>query len=529
MQMNHPVRLVIIILTIANGLSTSESDAADTVPTPSFVRTQDLSKLLMSSVFNPEEFNRMWSEYYARQKSENRINTDAWVPKLDRILASAVMSNNSLALETVLDLSITGVDSVFDPNRALFMVSMAKNVDDEAAAKMARLLMEYGASPMMTGLTADPEMAQMTPVEIVIRQRKPKVLEAFLQDPSPVSYESLEQLSEYGPRIRRGIEIFRTLVVRQISRIRQEDELHGREEADSKKADSMRATLFDQNFYLFAQRYLEMLSIFLVYLVVIALMIVFLYHTRIKQVPHPETLMRPRDEGSLLSYLHILFSISLTSAPGGTMMEMFAHGTALAGSLIWSHIWTDREDIVLSLVLATVLQSLVTGVCYMSFAPTGSRDIELAELQERPVFKLMFYPRSADLHRAVSVAGNYLVSCAMTMLLLYGILRPVKRMYFCPTTSVSDTYGFPYSLTRAVAFTWDVIIFFVMSFRVYRLIDTLVVYKLVQRIWHSSEEASELENESEQTLLNTLEGKDSSLVNSVINNIHYSQSRPHIL
>ena len=445
------------------------------------VKTKDLTHFLLSSTFDPVEFNRLWSEYHKRQESKPSSQVQELQRKRDLILEAAVASNNPLALETVLGLSIAGVGPVFDPNRAFFLVASTHEVGDDAVSKIARVLIEYGGSPMKTGVTEDAEFVDMTPVEIAILKRKPKVLQAFLADPSPVSYESLEQLSNYGPQIRRGVELFRTAIVRMMHPLREESRLHKvnlGQSAGDESLDKMHQVLVEENFFVFASRYIDMLLMFLVYLVVIALVIIFIYHLRIKQVPHPETLMKPREEASFSSFIYVSASIVFTASPGSTLLEMLAYGIGLGGSVAWSLIWTRREDVALALFLAVFVQTVITETFYLSFAPKLSSETELADLQARPVHKLMFYPRGSDWNRAVLVTGNYLVSCALSMLILYSTLKPIERMYSCPTISISDTYGFPYSLTRTVAFTWDIIIFFMMSIRVYRVIDTFAVFNM---------------------------------------------------
>lgn len=481
--------LIYVLVACSLGLQGNSAEGFEDSLGSVHVKMNDLTSFLLSPSFDPQKFNQMWLEYHGKHVKLKFSQPHEWKHKLDRIMEAAVASNNPLCLETVLGLSINELDSVFDPNTALFRVLTSRNLDEMSGSQMARILVEFGASPLMTGLTNDPEMARLTSVELSILLRKPKVLEAFLGDPSPISYKSLEQLANDSPRVKRGIEVFRTAIVRTMRLITLEERLNtlqANENIGETNVESMKKILEDENFYIFSRRYLNMLMIFLAYFVLIALIIGFLYHCRVKEVPHPETLMRPRDDGgSFASYFYISISIFVTGAPGSTFLEIIAYAIGSIGSVIWSLVWTARDDLALSLLIATAIQSLFTEICYLSYAPKmSSTELELVGLQEKPTNKLMYYSRGSDRGRALAIAGVHLAACAVTTIILYAILIPAKRMYFCPTISISDTYGFPYTLTRAVAFSWDIIIFFMMSIRVYRVFDTFIVFGIFKRMMH---------------------------------------------
>jgi AcrR family transcriptional regulator len=93
------------------------------------------------------------------------------------------------------------------------------------------------------------------------------------------------------------------------------------------------------------------------------------------------------------------------------------------------------------------------------------------------LYRVMFYPKSRDFGLALTNTSIYLLGCSVTFLLMFTALDPLNKMYtYSRDLSISDTYGLSRSLTRAVAVMWDIIIFFVITLRIYRIVDTANVY-----------------------------------------------------
>lgn len=206
-----------------------------------------------------------------------------------------------------------------------------------------------------------------------------------------------------------------------------------------------------------------------------------MYHVRVKRVPEPDVLLMPR-ETSWWAFLYYTTSTLFTGVPRGTPFEFLGYGLATGGSIFWSQLWTGRKDLALVLLLAVLLQTFFTILFYITYAPTVAEDVRLNGLPpEGQLHRVMHYAKRKDMTRAINKTLQYLVACSLSFYLLMCVLDPMQKMYSCPSAAISDTYGFDYSLSRTVTMTWDVVIFFMLSLRLYRVIDTIIVLDLAHK------------------------------------------------
>lgn len=452
------------------------------------IKLSRVLEYMNSKSFEPHDFQLMWDHWFSRQVRDNTNQGEKWLKKLDKVLYSAVTSNSPLVFRTVLELEYPGMrrTRIFNPNRALFMVVKSSSVNEEAAAKMARLLMEYGGNPLLLGTTRDPELAKLTIIEITIRRKKPLVLNAFLAPPSPISFDVLEEMTKINDDTRRRVDLFRTRVVRELHTILREEKLQrgvkyrgGRDEAGA--AERMMDVLVDDRILIFAERYLTMYSWFISYFLFVFLTMFFMYHVRVKRVPEPDVLLMPR-ETSWWAFLYYTTSTLCTGVPRGTPFEFVGYGLATGGSILWCQLWTFRIDLALVLLLAVLVQTSFTLLFYITYAPTVAEDVRLNGLPpEGQLHRVMHYAKRKDMTRAINKTLQCLVACSLSFYLLLCVLDPVQKMYSCPSAAISDTYGFAYSLSRTVTMTWDVVVFFMLSLRLYRVIDTVIVLDLARK------------------------------------------------
>ena len=225
---------------------------------------------------------------------------------------------------------------------------------------------------------------------------------------------------------------------------------------------------------------------------VVVLLVIFLYNLRIKQVPHSDVLLVPREEDTLWMLLRMCVSTLTTTIPTSNVFEIAGYGLALIGGVVWSQVWTTRNDLGLVLILSSILQSMLTMMCYMTYTPM----VEPGHVALSPsLYKLMMYPKKSDWNRSILRSCYYLVSCTFSYYIYVAVLTPTHKMYDCPTPSISDTYGFDYTVTRTVAVMWDVIIFFSLALRVYRTLDTFVSFDLLNRMFSSSSSPNQEQDE----------------------------------
>jgi hypothetical protein len=484
----------LVLIAAGSGLDETAIDDASVPGGEEVILIRTLLDFMESSQFDPNEFTSMWGKFYARQYKKVAVHGPKWEKKLDMILKGAVATSLPIVLRTVLEIEYPGIVSkpVFNPNRALFYVSTSTDVEEEQMSKMARLLMEYGATPMLIGVSKDPEYAEMTVVEIAIRHQRPMILEAFLEEPSPISFDTLEAMSINSKDARRGVEVFRTRVVRAtLDMVRESNQqrtlVQRGAKAEESPAQKVLRVLVNTNVLIFSERYLRIATWILMYLVFVFLLIFFLFQLRVKRIPNPEILMTPWDDAWWSVLLYSMNTI-LTSCPQATIFEQIGYGLATVGSILWSQLWTGRRDIALSLLVLIVLQTFFTMSCYTAFAPKISEFNSLGDSiwqDGGPLHKIMYYGRSKDRDRAVNRSLMYLLSCSASFFILLHFLDPRHKMYLCPTLSVSDTYGFDYSLSRTVAVMWDIVIFFSFTLRIFRMIDTVIVFDLPGKLYVS--------------------------------------------
>ena len=373
-------------------------------------------------------------------------------------------------------------ETAVDPNRALYKAVKGKNIDEREAAIEVRAALAKGASPMRHGMTKNEKNKKLTPVEIALKSRRPVVVEALFEDPSPISYEALEELVKKHPDMRWKVDRFRTKIAREVFAL-----TRFVEDRNDDSGAKMLETVTEAKIFVFAEEYLNNLSLMVVYLTVVLLLISLLYQLRIKQSPNPEVLMTPREEDTLWTLLRMGVSTVTTSIPTSNWFEIIGYGLALGGGMVWSQIFTSRNDLGLCLALVTIIQSMLTLICYISFAPMASPG---DDIYSRTVHKIMFYPKKSDWNRAVVRTAYYAVACGFTFYVLFYALDPINKMYYCPSKAISDTYGFDFTVTRTVAMMWDVIIFFNFALRVFRTMDTVIAFDLFKRLASSDPDTS---------------------------------------
>lgn len=350
--------------------------------------------------------------------------------------------------------------------------------DEADTAKNVRLLLERGASPLVRGLSKLSAFSKLNAIEGAIKRRRALVLEALFAPPSPVSYEALEKQIERFPAKRRDIELLRTEIVRYAV-----EETRHKEHIQDTSGERVMEVLSEANIFIFAEEYMNALSLIFFYLVVVFLLVIFLYNLRIKQVPETDVLLVPREEDTLWTFLRMVVSTLTTTIPTSNMFEIAGYGLALIGGIAWSQVFTTRNDLGLVLVLCSLFQTTLTLMCYMTYTPM----VEPGHVALAPsLYRIMMYPKKSDWNRSIVRCSYYLIACTLSYYIAVHVLTPTHKMYSCPTPSISDTYGFDYSLTRTVAVTWDIIIFFSFTLRVYRTIDTFVSFDLIRRMFGPS-------------------------------------------
>jgi hypothetical protein len=404
-----------------------------------------------------------------------------WLPLA--VLLGEVESTQPVATAPLEPKGATKVDTTpatVDPNDSLILAVSAPALDEVSAAKQVRAAIEKGASPTKTS-----DKTKATPLEIALIQRRPMVLQALFEAPSPISAKALEEFVEANPGHRRQVEKFRTKVARNVFAISK----HAENRSDD-SGSKMLEVISEAKILSFAEDYLNSLSMMIVYTMIVLVLVLLLYQLRIKQVPHPEVLLTPREEDTLWVLVRMVLSTLTTSIPTSNWFEVLGYGLALVGGVVWSEIFTNRSDLSLCLVLISIIQSLLTLSCYLNYAPL----IDPLELSySRTVHKLMYYPKKSDWNRAVIRCSYYIVACTLTFYLFFFALDPVRQMFDCPTKSISDTYGFEFSLTRTVAVMWDMLVFFSFALRSFRVMDTFIAFDLVKRMLISDRKQEDLD------------------------------------
>ena len=459
-------------------------------------------KFLQSNEFDPKEVDEKWDKYYEDNYSINLADPHTWERSMDYILNLALLTNSTSVLRSMLDLTypMVGRVPIFNPDRALFLVAYHTKIDEEAAGRMARILMEYGANPMKLAHTKNPLLNGLTVVEIAIRHESPTVLQAFLSSPSPLYYETLEAMADSSKNMRRGIEIYRTTVVREAldvyERVSMSRSVNSRTDMhDLGRLESIVQVLKNEKFFVFASLYLNQLIYFLYFIIFISLFVQFLFNLRVKRVPIDSELTLPRktfnDNNGLVVWQfgkHFISTL-VSTVPTASFSKCSVYGIVTMGSVVWSTFFTGRSDISAVLVLFIILQSLFTLMCYYTYAPISVLNDDTVE--DFRVARVMFYPKWKDWSRAVGKSTLFLTSCCVSTVVLFKILDPITRMYWCPAISISDTYGFAWTWMRIFAICWDILIFFTLTFRIQTCVETILVYNLFDKLTSEDKSAAD--------------------------------------
>ena len=452
-----------------------------------------LREFVSSKEFESSKFGNRWDAFYNDHYKMNATDPLGWALNLNYILKGGLLTNSTVVLRSMLELENhdSNRTPIFDPDRTLYMVAKNYAVDDEAAGLMTRVLMEYGAVPMRMGFTNNPLFAGLTVLEVAIRQERPTVVQALLMDPSPLQYDTLEAMADASKDMRQGIEIYRTKVIREATDMYEKVSASKSVDSTVKKSDvgkleAIIKILKEEKFYIFAETYLNILTMLLFFVIVVVLLIQFLFHLRIKRIPTDSQLSIPRPASSVWWFaLHFLATL-LSTVPSATLFQTIAMGIGFVGSLVWSGLFTARSDIFAILVISALLQTLFTLICYYTYAPVD--DAGLPD-DEPSLVRVMFYPKSTDWSRAVSKSTLFIFSCSVSLLTLFTAIDPTTRMYMCPALSISDTYGFKWSWFRVFTICWDIVTFFTLTLRIQRAIETVTVYDLIGELIHRPKES----------------------------------------
>ncbi len=448
---------------------------------------------MRASNFDDVGFRQLWWKYFDSRKEMRKSHSEEWDKEVDYILQAAVREGSVASVRVILGFEYPSDPThrnIFDPSRGLYKVVRAWDMDETKAAHTARVLIEFGAVPTMVGLTDNEEYSNLTCIEIAIRSRKPLVVQALLQDPSPLDFDVLEELGERDMATKRGIEVYRTRVIREIIAAKRSEKLNGiiyvrgpeSNAHNSKEVRKIIAMFQDARVFIFAERYIQSLACWVVYLMFVFLLADFLYQLRVKRVPVNSKLMIPipsTEKGVSFEMLVSGSACLASGIPTSNLFETLSLGLASIGAIFWCEHYCYRTDLSTTLVLTIIVQSLLTLASYYAYAPRSNPHDDALFDEEPPLYRVMFYPHGKDMSAAVLNCAMYIIACSSTFMLLFSVLNPVQAMYFCPGESISDTYGFEGSLTRIVATLWDILIFFILSLRIYRTVETVVVFDLI--------------------------------------------------
>jgi hypothetical protein len=430
---------------------------------PEAVTLAEVVALLGSTEFKRDEFEDLLQRLYVSNRQV--IQNDN---SLYSLVDTSIRSADILKFRSVIEFR-TGHpvgQLLFDPTRVLYMVISANSPDDRTLAKMIRATLDVGANPLWIS-------NNRTAAEIVIDGNRPILLHALLEAPSPVS----------GDAFNSGIyarttdpEVYRTKVIRQAI-------------VKDKDTHQLGVVLKAAHYYTFVDRYLTKEVILLGFTLAVFSIIFFLYQLRIKRVPINSKLMIPRLVGNRNPWwLFLTYSVAtlLSSVPTSNLFECIGLGLASFGCVVWSQLFTGRTDVALVLTISIVSQSILTIAAYYYFAPTNdSEESDKYEDEIDPsshLYRVMFYPKSRDVSLALTNCAMFLLASTVSFMILYSALDPVHRMYTdCPGASISETYGLNQTLTRVVAMSWDVNIFYCICLRIYRVIDTVNVYGMLAK------------------------------------------------
>ena len=426
-----------------------------------------LSRYVLSNDFNRDDFPILFWKFYDSYSQSTDMNSGVWEQDLYALLDAALSTKDPERFRALVKISSRDGQGhlIFDPTRVLYDLVEKNGYDDDLIAKLIRTILGLGADPLF-------RRHNLTAAEILIGRNKPALLGALLENPSPVSGDVFNQGWDSGM----DTEIYRTKVIRQAIRADQ-------------GSDALSTVLKNSHYYTFVDRYLTKEVILIGFTMVVFTLIFFLYQLRIKRVPINSKLMIPRIVANRNPWwLLLTYSTStlLSSVPTSNLFESIGTGLASFGGVVWSYLYTGRADVGLVLVLSIVIQSVITLAAYYSFAPTNdNEDSDKFEEEIDPsshLYRVMFYPKSRDISQALTNCAIYLLANTVSFMILFSALDPVHRMYTdCPGVSISDTYGQAQTLTRSVAMTWDVVIFYCISIRIYRVLDTVNVYGLLAR------------------------------------------------
>jgi len=435
------------------------------------VSRDDVVKFISSSEYNYEDFTILFWKFYDSNATLRQLEPTVWEHNLNSLIDSVINLKDPVRFRSIVQTRFRENRDglVFDPTKVLYMVIEKNGQDDVFLGKLIRSCLGLGANPLV-------KYHDRTAAEIVIENDRPNQLAALLETPSPISGDELNMRMKHSDSSSTELEIYRTNLIRQAIRV-------------DKGSNQLGDVLKGAHYYTFVDRYLTKELIVIGFTLVVFTLIFFLYQLRIKRVPINSKLMIPRIVANRNPWwLFLTYSVAtlMSSVPTSNLFECMGIGLASFGGVVWSYIFTGRSDVALVLVLCIVGQSLITLSAYYFFAPTNdNEDSDKFEEEIDPsshLYRVMFYPKSRDISQALMNCAIYLVANTLSFMILFSALDPVHKMYTdCPGVSISDTYGHSQTLTRFVAITWDVVIFYCISLRIYRVNDTVNVYGLLAR------------------------------------------------
>jgi hypothetical protein len=459
--MRIPVKSLLIIF-----ISCTEITSGSIKPGDISVTSDTIERYMSSETFTKSDFVELWKKF-----EEANQSAPDWRNQKNAILKHTITFGSPDRFRALVQIEENSSNRslAFDPTAALYSVITDASVADEPKAKMIRVCLELGALPTLSH-------EDTTAAEILLQQNKASLLTVLLNDPSPIHYAVLEEMTKRDAKIQRGIEVYRTRLIR---------EMNGKKDVSV----DVRTAILNSHYYDFADHYLQSEMYLVGFLVVVVMLIQFLYQLRIKRIPINSKLMIPRNVGEPNIWwpaLQYALSTVTTSLPTSNLFECIGLAIATFGGIVWSEVYTGRRDVAITISVAVVAQSLWTVTAYYLYAPTNDTDdSDKYEEEIDPsshLYRVMFYPKSKDVSLALTNTAIYLLACSVSVMILFVALDPLNKMYTSShDLSISDTYGLNRSLTRAVAIAWDSIIFFVISLRVYRAIDTVNVFFALRR------------------------------------------------
>ena len=433
---------------------------------PEDVSRDQIWAFLKSADYSSTDIHSLLERYL---NSRYHANSISWDHELYGIVNEVVKLGEVSKLRDLLTFRYDQHD-IFDPTRVLYTIlQTASDPDDTVSAKMTRVALGLNADPLRI-------VNQTTAAEIAISRNKPKLLEALIKSPSPISADAIHMSLKASNHPTLDGDIYATKLIRQAYSV-------------DNGSHQLSDVLKESHYFNYVHFYLTNEVILIGFTLVVFTIVFFLYQLRIKRVPVNSKLMIPRVVGNRNPWwLLLTYSVAtiLSSVPTSNLFECIGIGLASFGSVVWAQVFIGRTDVSLVLIVCILAQALITLSAYYLFAPTNdSEDSDKYEEEIDPsshLYRVMFYPKSRDIGQAMTNCAVYLLANSVSFMILFSALDPVHKMYIdSPGASISETYGHSQTLTRTVAMSWDIIIFYCISLRIYRVIDTANVYGSLAR------------------------------------------------